>query len=112
MSVKELRSLANAIEAFRAIDSTMEMQKALTFLVVAASTDRDISMKELRDRIGFASSSTSRNIAALSKHHRLGKPGYDLVETYEDLADRRNNLVRLTAKGRALAHRISELMSK
>jgi DNA-binding MarR family transcriptional regulator len=35
----------------------------------------------------------------LSKWHRLGKPGFDLVETVDDPRERRRKLVYLTSKG-------------
>ena len=43
----------------------------------------------------------------LDRHARLG---LDLVETYEDMTDRRMKRVRLTVKGKALRNRILTLM--
>lgn len=67
-------------------------------------------MKDLQSRVGLAKSSVSRNVAALSHQHRLGKPGHGLVEAYEDPEDRRNKLVRLTPKGKSLAAQVRFLL--
>jgi DNA-binding MarR family transcriptional regulator len=109
VSVKSLRTLATAVEAFRALDAEMQSQQIVTFLMVAAAGNDHISMRQLADHLGIASSSVSRNVAALSEHHRLGHPGHNLVEAYEDPADRRNKRVRLTAKGRTLAARLQQI---
>jgi DNA-binding MarR family transcriptional regulator len=106
---KELRTLANAISAFRDLDQEIQAQTMLTFLCVAESPD-PIGMRDLQTRLGVASSSTSRNVAALSKHQRVGKAGHDLVEAFEDPADRRSKRVRLTAKGRTFAARLGDLI--
>jgi DNA-binding MarR family transcriptional regulator len=106
---KGLGRLIQLMEMLRAIDPEMPAQTVLTFLIIA--DEPDISMRDLQNRLGLASSSTSRNVAALSKHHRLGKDGADVVEAYEDPADRRYKRVRLTGKGAALTRRISQLVN-
>jgi DNA-binding MarR family transcriptional regulator len=106
----KLHTLANAFTALRDLDQEMQAQTALTFLHIACAAPNDISMRELKGRLGISGSSISRNVAALSKHHRLGKAGHDLVESYEDSMDRRNKLVRLTPKGKSFAFRLSDLL--
>jgi DNA-binding MarR family transcriptional regulator len=110
-SDKQLRQLSHALEAFRVLDPEIQAQMVLTFLYVASAPPNEpISMRELQNKLGIASSSTSRNISALSAENRVGEPGHDLVEKREDPNDRRNNLVRLTAKGRTFAARITDLL--
>lgn len=106
---RQIRSLANAIRAFRDLDAEIQAQTVLTFLLVADATE-PVSMRDLQGRLDISTSSVSRNVAALSKHHRLGKDGLDLVEAYEDPADRRNKVVRLTAKGRAFSSKLTDLL--
>lgn len=55
---------------------------------------------DLRNSTGMSSSSASRNLAYLSKHHRLGKEGLGLIEWVENPADRRAKLLYLTPRGR------------
>lgn len=101
--------LIQLMETLRAIDPEMPAQTVLTFLYIAQ--EPNISMRDLQAKLGLASSSTSRNVAALSKHHKLGKEGADVVEAYEDPVDRRYKRVRLTGKGTALARRIGNLIN-
>jgi DNA-binding MarR family transcriptional regulator len=56
-------------------------------------------MKELAQTTGLASSSISRNVAALSDTHRGGQPGHNLLHAYEDPTNRRTKLVEVTPKG-------------
>lgn len=65
------------LEEFRKVDPDMPLQMAATFLVVA--NNEGVTMKELGDKLGISQSSCSRNVAALSKVHRLNKPGHDLL---------------------------------
>ena len=102
-----LRGIARAIDAFRGLDPEIQAQTIRTFIVIAEAAE-PINMRDLQHKLGIATSSVSRNVAALSKHHRLGKSGHDLVEAYEDINDRRTKLVRLNGKGRAFASRLSD----
>ena len=77
----------------------MPIQQALTLLHVGLQPG--ITHAELVKAIGMEQSSVSRNTAALSKWHRLGKPGLDLIEQFEDPRERRRKIVYLTPKGRA-----------
>ena len=96
-----MRTLANAINAFRELDAEIQPQTILAYLYVAGSKE-PVPMRDLQTRLGVASSSASRNVALLSKLNRYGKPGHDLVEIYENPEDRRYKLVRLTSRGRTL----------
>ena len=58
-----------------------------------------LTMQTLGKMTGLAQSSCSRNVAMLSKWHRLGKPGFDLVETIDDPHERRRKIIFLTSKG-------------
>jgi len=92
------------LEEFRKVDPDMPIQMAAAFLVVA--NNEGVTMKELGDKLGISQSSCSRNVAALSKVHRLNKPGHDLVYAIEDPAERRRKIVFLTPKGKRVAESI------
>lgn len=102
------RPFIHMVDIMQGLDPMIQAQTVLTFLYVCE--EPDITMRDLQNKLGLASSSTSRNVAALSKHHRLGKDGADVVEAYEDLADRRSKRVRLTPKGKALAAKINAIL--
>ncbi len=97
----------NVLSEFRKIDPEMPMQMAVVFLVVA--DEEGINMADLSKKAAIAQSSASRNVAALSKWHRLNKAGHDLLHTKEDPTERRRKLVYLTPKGKQVAKAIAKL---
>lgn len=98
------------VEEFRKIDPEMQLQTVATFMSVAVQPG--ITMKELADRLGISQASCSRNVAALSKWHRMSRPGHDLVEAVEDPAERRRKIVHLTPKGKRIAQTIWEILDR
>ena len=106
---KGLQNLYQAVQLFRDLDPELQTQTVVCFLLIADARD-DLPMRDLQTALNMPSSSTSRNVAALSRRHRLGRAGLDLVEAYEDLADRRFKRVHLMPKGKALRVRIQSLM--
>ncbi|MFG1488107.1 MarR family transcriptional regulator [Oceanospirillum sp. HFRX-1_2] len=98
--------ILHVITELRHIGPDMPIQTAATFLSVA--NEEGITMKRLSEKLGISQSSVSRNVAALSKTHRLNKPGYDLLYAMEDPTERRRKIVRLTPKGRLLADKIAQ----
>lgn len=97
---KSFRLLLKITETFREVDKDILLSSASVFLWVALHEGS--TQREMRDDLGLASSTSSRNLAALSKVHRLGKPGLGLVEWVESPEDRRAKLLFLTTKGKAL----------
>ena len=87
------------VNHFRVIDSDIASQTMAVFLVVAMKGGEGISMQEVKDSLGIAQSSVSRNINLLCKTSRHMKAGHDLLMTYEDPMNRRQKLCRLTPKG-------------
>ncbi len=73
-----------------------------------------IPMLELQRNMGVASSTTSRNVSTLSDVHWRDpkKPGLGLIERHEDPNDRRNKIVRLSAKGRRILGTVNAIMEK
>jgi DNA-binding MarR family transcriptional regulator len=69
-----------------------------------------ITMNDLSERTGLAQSSVSRNVAMLSEYHRLGKPGFNLVETHEDPYERRRKVLFLNDKGRRALTRMASTL--
>lgn len=90
----------------------MPWHQGQIFLLVAVhDQDGGIDMKDIGQKVGIASSSASRNVAALGEWHRLQKPGLGLVETLTNYRDRRRKPVVLTKKGRNLIGEISRRLA-
>jgi DNA-binding MarR family transcriptional regulator len=101
--VRKLRSLAQAIEKFRALDDALPARVMHTFVAVAAwPEDEGPSMGELATHLGLNAGVVTRHVAALTETHRLGKPGLSLVEVHTDINDPRIKRVRLSQKGKTL----------
>lgn len=107
---KDLVRILNIIEEFRKLDPELPSQMGATFVLVAARPG--ITMKDMAEILGISQASCSRNVAALSKWHRLNKPGHDLVEAMEDPIERRRKIVKLTPKGKRVAETLKTLLKK
>lgn len=102
--LRDLRKLAHCVDVFRNENPEIPAQQIAVFLIVAMN--EGCSLADITERLGMASSTTSRSVDALSKLHRLGKPGLDLVEKRIDPMDRRKKTHHLTPKGHAAKTRI------
>lgn len=106
----EAGKLISLIEEFRKLDTEMQAQQMLIFLIVMRNPD--IGMRDLEDKVGLSGASVSRNVAAMSKVHRKGRPGHDLVEAYEDPEDRRYKKVKPTHKGKMVYASLLGIISR
>lgn len=91
-------SLGRVIRMLRTLSPDMPMQQADVLLTVA--TRPGLTMNDIAVATGLSQSSISRNVAAMSKFHRLGKPGLNLVEAVIDPREPRRRLVFLTSQGK------------
>lgn len=105
---RSLRALLKVCDVMRTLDDDIPLQTVTMFLLIAEH--EGLSLIELTQRLGMASSSASRNVAALSKVHRLRKPGLDLVVSKEDPRDRRRKTHHLTPKGRRVAQQMLDAL--
>lgn len=93
-----LLSVAGIIRALRTLAPDMPMQMADILLAVAMRPG--VTMNDLSKSTGLSQSSISRNVAAMSRLHRLGKPGLDLMEAEIDPREPRRRVIFLTPKGK------------
>lgn len=100
------RGLFTVLAKFRELDPEMALNQALTFVWVMLNEGK--TQVKMRKDLGMPAASTSRNLAALSKVHRLGKEGLGLIEWHEDPTDRRAKLIYLTTAGRLKAAELLE----
>jgi DNA-binding MarR family transcriptional regulator len=105
---KLLRAQLNALKPFRAVRETMPLQYVTAFLLVA--TEEHLNVSEYAKRAGTSQSLMTRHLADLGAVNRYHEDGFDLVEGYEDIMDRRNRLMRLTTRGKHVAWEMCEAL--
>jgi DNA-binding MarR family transcriptional regulator len=96
----------DALEPFYNLRKTMPLQYVTAFLLVAMEENQNVT--EYAKRARTSQSLMTRHLADIGMINRYHKPGFGLVEMYADLMDRRNKLVRLTAKGKAIVGKMCE----
>jgi len=108
----KLTKLNRIVEELRKLDSEMQLQTVLAFLIIANKNDQGttVTVKEVGELLGVTSASASRNVAALTKFSRHRKAGHDLVYTHENPEFRVEKFISLTEKGKALVTRIENIL--
>lgn len=99
-----LLNTLKALEPFKNLRETMPLQYVTAFFLVA--TEEGLNVTEYARRAGISQSLMTRHLADLSDTNRYHEPGFGLVERFEDVMDRRNTLVRLSAKGKGIVGQI------
>lgn len=102
-------SLLRIVERFREFDGEMQAQ-AMAVLLKVAKSPLPIKMHDIAVELGLSQSTISRNVAYLGDWNRRKEAGHQLVEAYEDPAERRRKLVRLTAKGKRFVKSLNEII--
>lgn len=104
----ELVKLQRIMQEFRSLDKEMQAQTMLAFLYIAerAGQGIDTTVLDVGSYLDLTSASATRNVQALSKVHRYGKNGHNLVFTEENPRRRTEKFIRLTEKGESLRKRL------
>lgn len=102
-------ALLRVIERFREIDGEMQAQ-AMAVLLKVAKSPLPLRMHDIAVELGLSQSTISRNVAYLGDWNRRKEAGHKLLEAYEDPAERRRKLVRLTAKGKRFVKSLNEII--
>lgn len=93
--------LLAAMEVLMERNYELPGQVILCFLYVAS---RERCHKQaLEEELGMTTASASRNTDYLSKYHRLGKRGMDLIIKEVDPLNKRRVQLRLSAEGKRVA---------
>tara|TARA_Y100001934_G_C11987645_1_gene601621 strand:+ start:124 stop:459 length:336 start_codon:yes stop_codon:yes gene_type:complete len=96
----------NQVRILRTLDPRMQMQTAETLF--ATMEKAPCHMSALRNYVNISQASISRNCAALGRIHRKGQPGLGLIDTVEDMFDRKRKIVFLTPKGEKYKRLLSD----
>ena len=94
--------MLSAIRLLMDLESDMEIQFVLVFLLVAKRPNRPMNIGEIAEASATAYASASRNV------HKWVKLG--MFELEEGTDDRRERFVKLTRKGHGLIQRLEELL--
>ena len=105
-------SLLEAILALKALDARISVNEIVAFLYVCEN--EGLSVQELAYVAGLTQSTASRSLRS------LGQPGSDwaqspalgLVEAYLNPCDGRSHVIHLSEAGRALRHRLDEMIRR
>ena len=104
-----LKNTLNALKPFRQLRDTMPLQYVAAFMLVAS--EEGLNVTEYARRAGVTPSLMTRHLADLGAVNRHHEEGFGLIEQFGDVMDRRNRLIRLTAKGKHIVWEICEAFS-
>jgi DNA-binding MarR family transcriptional regulator len=96
-TTKSLGQVMLTLEEMRKLNTSMTVNVALVFLLVAA--EPGITAMDIQKRLNMGSSAATRVVAALQETHRHGSEGLNLVRFKPDLFDRRVKHLYLTPQG-------------
>jgi DNA-binding MarR family transcriptional regulator len=99
-----MRTLALALEPFRALRTTMPMQYIITFLMVA--TDEGLGVTEYAEKAGVSPTVMTRHLLDIGDRNRAKEEGFGLVTQERDKFDLRRTHSRITPKGKALISKV------
>jgi DNA-binding MarR family transcriptional regulator len=103
-----LKGLFQVIGLLREQHQEMPAQQMQVLFYVALN--EGAAQRDMCRDLDMAVSTASRNIAALSPLHRLGKPGLGLVTWVDNPNDRRAKHLKLTSAGRAFVRRVLDTL--
>lgn len=103
-----MERVLKVINLLRLLDRELPAQVVATYFYVASH--ENCHKAAMEEDLGFTTASGSRNTDWLSKHHRLNKPGLDLIIKEPDPSNKRRSQLKLSPKGKQLIHQIEELL--
>ena len=105
---EQIERLLKVINLIRLYDREVPAQVLATLFYIGSHND--CHKTALEEDLNFTTASSSRNTDRLSKDHRLGKAGFDLiVKEVEEQKPRRQRL-KLTRKGEDLMNQIKQIL--
>jgi DNA-binding MarR family transcriptional regulator len=96
-------------ELFRTQDTEVPGQLVSVFCYIASHNP--CNLQAIEKALALSPNSVSRNTDWLSSHHRLGKPGMNLITKKVDPLNYRRRVVELTPKGHTMVNQIKEILN-
>lgn len=100
-----IHAFMSAVDELRKLDPELQLQTVKVFLLVAEQPG--ILQGDIANLANISQGGSSRNVHALGKRHRKGKPGLGLIAQRSDDEDIRRVRLYLTDRGRALLDRLA-----
>ena len=105
---EQIERLLKVINLIRLYDREVPAQVLATLFYIGSHND--CHKTALEEDLNFTTASSSRNTDRLSKDHRLGKPGFDLITKEVEEQKPRRQRLKLTRKGEDLMKQIKQIL--
>ena len=105
---KQINRLVEVIKQLRLQKREMSAQELATLFYIGSRND--CHKTALEQDLNFTTASSSRNTDKLSKDHRLGKAGLDLIVKETEVVSPFRQRLRLTKKGEDLMTQIKQIL--
>lgn len=102
------QSLLNAVRTAREEMGDVTLARLEALLVVAV--EKDLSQREMGDRMRLGKSTVSQIVLNLSPSDALRRPGPGFVKQSIDPMERRRKVINLTPKGERVVRNVVEAM--
>jgi DNA-binding MarR family transcriptional regulator len=101
--------LEEFVKILEEVDPEMPLQRFKT--LVQVSVNPEITTKQVAEKAKISEQSASRNLLSLGELNPMTKRlGYCLVESHENLLDRRGRRYSLSPRGRELMKRVENIL--
>jgi DNA-binding MarR family transcriptional regulator len=97
------------LEQLRELFPDLPIQTISVFLIIAMKPG--MYQRDLLKLLDISQAGVSRNVMALGELNRHGKPGLGLIFQRKDPFDNRQVMLNLTPSGKALAERLTSIVS-
>ena len=105
---EQIERLLKVINLIRLYDREVPAQVLATLFYIGSRND--CHKTALEEDLNFTTASSSRNTDRLSKDHRLGKAGFDLITKEVEEQKPRRQRLKLTRKGEDLMKQIKQIL--
>jgi DNA-binding MarR family transcriptional regulator len=104
----DIERMLRVMDLLRVLDREVPAQ-VLSCLFYIASHD-GCHKTAMEEDLGLTTASSSRNIDRLTKQHRLGKPGMDLISKEVDPTNKKRLTLHLNQRGHDLVRQIESIL--
>jgi len=104
----DMERMLRVMDLLRVLDREVPAQVLACFFYIASHDGCHKTAME--EDLGLTTASSSRNIDRLTKQHRLGKIGMDLITKEVDPSNKKRLVLKLNQKGHDLIRQIESIL--